>query len=145
MSMEAVMQLILILEGIVLLGKTLFSLARRKMTEAFCVPWGIVSVLVILAGILLRQPWLTGAFSTSGWWVVMIIGTGMIWGIFGLTEELAVVIRRNNELVLKVALLDHELEEWKREKGSLCDQHVGESGSGDRSSGNAPETGHRTD
>ncbi|MBR1854046.1 MAG: DUF2304 domain-containing protein [Lachnospiraceae bacterium] len=142
--METLIQIILILTGIVCLGKTLASLARRRLTEALCVPWGVVSASLILIGILFRPLGVIDSFSTSGWWLVIVFGGCMLWGGFSLSEEVSGLMRRNNELVLKVALLEHELEEWKCEKNSLCDQYAGESGSGDSAPGNAAETGSRT-
>lgn len=141
MEPETLMQIILILTGIVFLGKTLVSLARRRLTEAFCVPWGVVSASLILIGILSRPLGLIDSFSISGWWLVVVSGGCMLWGGFSLSEEVSGLRRRNNELVLKVALLEHELEEWKCEKNSLCDQYAGEGRSGDGDAGNAPENG----
>lgn len=141
MRMEVLPQIILILAGIVLLGKTLASLASRRLTESFCIFWGLVSMILILAGSLFRPLGLAECFSLSGWWFLLITGVGMILGGFGLSEAVAGLMRRNNELILKVALLDHELEECKREKDAHCDQHTGESGSGEGSYRDAPKTG----
>lgn len=141
MRMEVLLQITLILAGAVLLGKTLVSLARRRLTESFCIFWGLISVMLILVGILFQLLELAECFSLSGWWFLLAAGAGTILGGFWLSEEVAVLMRRNNELILKVALLDHELEGCRREKNSLCDQYAGESGSGEGSFGDAAQTG----
>ena len=49
--MEMVLRIFMIVLGIVLLGKTFVSLAKRILTEHFGMLWGFFSVVLILAGI----------------------------------------------------------------------------------------------
>ena len=54
MTMAIALRIVLILLGCYLLVMTLLSLARRKMSEQFCLVWALMSVLMVLTGLLLK-------------------------------------------------------------------------------------------
>ncbi|MBP3568937.1 MAG: DUF2304 domain-containing protein [Lachnospiraceae bacterium] len=94
--------------GIVLLLTTISSLAKRKMTESVCLAWGLVSVVFILAGILLRPYGISNYISITGLLLVMIIGAVVLYGAFFVSTKLSELARKNHELAVQVSLLNHE-------------------------------------
>ena len=53
MTLGDLLTIFLIMMGICLLVMAILSLAKRKMTEPFCLAWAIVSVLLVICGILI--------------------------------------------------------------------------------------------
>ena len=49
MDIGNLLKAFIIILGVVLLMKAVFSLAKRKMTEPFCLVWAILSCLMIIA------------------------------------------------------------------------------------------------
>lgn len=70
--MEMILRIFMIVLGIVLLGKTFASLAKRILTEHFGMLWGFFSVVLILAGILLSPTEWGSYISLRGLILVMI-------------------------------------------------------------------------
>lgn len=138
MTMGTILQIIMIALGLVLLCETVSSLARRKMTEPFCLTWGLISIIIILAGCLLRPSGLDRYISPVGLVLVVLVGFCIVYGAYFMSQVVSDLMRKNNELAIQVSLLRHELEEWKHEKEDIvCDQHSGTGGSGDRPDGAA--------
>lgn len=54
MTLGDLLTIFLIMMGICLLVMAILSLAKRKMTEPFCLAWAIVSVLLVICGILIE-------------------------------------------------------------------------------------------
>ena len=54
MTMAIALRIVLILLGCYLPEITLLSLARRKMSEQFCLAWALMSVLMVLTGFSLK-------------------------------------------------------------------------------------------
>lgn len=94
--------------GIVLLLTTISSLAKRKMTESVCLAWGLVAVVFILAGILLRPYGVSNYISLIGLFLIMIIGAVVLYGAFLVSTKLSELARKNHELAVQVSLLNHE-------------------------------------
>ena len=114
-----ILQIIMVIIGLVLLVVSVSSLARRKMTESFCVVWGIISVLIILAGILLRPVVWTKYISYTGLFLLILIGACSIWCVYFMSSRLSELSRKNDELAMQVSLLIHETEELKKEVSGL--------------------------
>ena len=53
MAVGDVLRLFVIVEGVYMFLKAILSLAKRKMTEPFCLAWAVLSALMILSGIIL--------------------------------------------------------------------------------------------
>lgn len=100
--------------GIILLLTTISSLAKRKMTETVCLVWGLVSVVFILAGILLRPYGISRYISMTGLCLIMVIGVAVLYGAFFISTKLSELARKNHELAVQVSLLNHENREMMR-------------------------------
>lgn len=100
----------IIIVGIVLFWLTISSLARRKMTETFCLIWGGVSIVVILAGILLRPVLLQNYISTTGMVLVSLVAFCIICGAYFISTMISEITRKNQELAIQVSLLKRENE-----------------------------------
>lgn len=101
MAVGDVLRLFVIVAGAYMFLKAILSLAKRKMTEPFCLAWAVLSALMILSGILLNPSQLDGYIST----------------------QVSILKRRNQELAMQISLVNNdcekilrELEKLKREK-----------------------------
>ena len=113
----------LVVMGICLFVMAILSLAKRKMTEPFCLAWVVLSALMILSGILLNPSQLDGYISTRGLILIIIIVSGILWGLWFISTQVSILKRRNQELAMQISLLNNdcekilrELEKLKREK-----------------------------
>ncbi len=110
-----ILRVIICCGGVVLLGITMSSLARRKMTEPFCLAWGIISVVLILAGILLRPTMWDRYISITGMFLVLLLGFSVIYIAFFVSTRVSELMRKNQELAMQVSLLNWEKDElWKK-------------------------------
>ena len=89
----------------------LLSLARRKLTESFCLAWGLFAVLLILAGCLLHPSELNHYISLKGLILLLFALYGVIWGLYALSLVVSKLMRRNRELAMHVSLLNQENEQ----------------------------------
>ena len=115
--MEAgdLLRVIICCGGVILLGITMSSLAKRRMTESFCLAWGIISVALILAGILLRPTMWNRYISITGMFLVLLLGFAVIYIAFFLSTRVSELMRKNQELAMQVSLLNWEKNElWKK-------------------------------
>ena len=109
------LRIIICCGGVVLLGITTSSLARRRMTEPFCLTWGIISVVLILAGILLRPTLWNSLISYTGMFLVLLLGFAVIYISFFVSTKVSELMRKNQELAMQVSLLNWEKDElWKK-------------------------------
>jgi len=91
-----------------MLGATVASLAKRKMTETVCLAWGMMSVVCILAGALLQPYGVSPYISKLGLVLIMIIAIAVLQGAFFVSIKLSELVRKNHELAVQVSLLNHE-------------------------------------
>ncbi|MCM1325058.1 MAG: DUF2304 domain-containing protein [Bacteroidales bacterium] len=119
MEPGAMLRIIMIATGVFLFGVTLSSLAKRKMTEPFCMTWGLISLIIILAGILLRPDEWNRYISTKGMLLVVLIGFCVIYGIYFISARISELMRRNQELAMQVSLLNYEVEKLRQEIENL--------------------------
>ena len=108
MTVGAILRIFMIVVGVVLFGTTISSLAKHKMTESVCLAWGLVAVVFIMAGILLRPYGISRYISVTGLFLIMIIGTVVLCGAFFVSTKLSELARKNHELAIQVSLLNHE-------------------------------------
>ena len=102
------MRILMVVIGVVILIVTIISLARKHMTESFCIAWGVVAVGTICAGIILRP---SGWNQFVSWNGLMMILFGVIFllaGTFYVSVRISQLNRQVKELAIKVALLDQE-------------------------------------
>lgn len=134
-----VLQIIIIATGIFLLVVTINSLAHRKMTESFCLAWGLIAFILVLAGLFLRPTELRSFISPMGLVLVVMIGFCVVYVAYFMSTKVSELSRRNQELAIQVSLLSQEnqriMEELERmviavekeqkceenEKDSICD------------------------
>ena len=102
------LRIFMVITGVVLLWTTVSSLAKRRMTESVCLAWGLVSVVCILAGILLRPYGVSRYISLTGLFLIMSIGIVVLAGAFFVSTRLSELARKNHELAVQVSLLNHE-------------------------------------
>lgn len=123
MAVGDVLRLFVIVAGAYMFLKAILSLAKRKMTEPFCLAWAVLSALMILSGILLNPSQLDGYISTRGLILIIIIVSGILWGLWFISTQVSILKRKNQELAMQISLLNNdcekilrELEKLKREK-----------------------------
>ncbi len=123
MAVGDVLRLFVIVAGAYMFLNAILSLAKRKMTEPFCLAWAVLSALMILSGILLNPSQLDGYISTRGLILIIIIVSGILWGLWFISTQVSILKRRNQELAMQISLLNNdcekilrELEKLKREK-----------------------------
>ncbi len=108
MVMVDVLRIIMVLTGVLLFLLTLASLARRKMTESFSLTWGLISIILILSGILLRPYGISAYISITGMLFILVIGFCLIFGGFYITSKVSELTRKNQELAIQITLLNQE-------------------------------------
>lgn len=113
MEVGDILRVCIILVGFMLLCVTVTSLAKRRMTETFCLIWGGVSFLVIIAGILLRPVILKNYISTTGLVILSLVAFCIICGAYFLSTMISELTRKNRELAIQVSLLKRECEKNK--------------------------------
>lgn len=110
-----------------MLVKAVLSLAKRKMTEPFCLAWALLSALMILSGVLLNPSQLDWYISTRGLILIIIVVSGILWGLWFISTQVSLLKRRNQEMAMQISLLNNdcekilkELEKLKNEKSIVC-------------------------
>ena len=123
MAVGDVLRLFVIVAGAYMFLKAILSLAKRKMKEPFCLAWAVLSALMIFSGILLNPSQLDGYISTRGLILIIIIVSGILWGLWFISTQVSILKRKNQELAMQISLLNNdcekilrELEKLKREK-----------------------------
>lgn len=109
----------LILTGIFLMGSTLLSLAKRKMTDSFVLTWGLVSGIFVVAGILLNPAGLDRYISGTGVLLLGSAGFCLLFGAFIISVRVSELTRKNLELTMQVCLIKRELEEMQSQMALL--------------------------
>lgn len=122
MEVGNILRIIIIITGVVLLCITVSSLAKRRMTEPFCLTWGLISIIIILAGVLLRPMILNRYISTTGMALVLLLGFCAIYGAYIMSARVSELMRRNLELAMQVSLLNQENEVIKKRLEELAEE-----------------------
>lgn len=108
------LRLTLILTGVLLMGATMLSLARRRMTDSFVLTWGLISVIFVFAGIFLNPVELARYISGIGILLAGAIAFCLLFGAYFISIRVSELMRRNLELTMQVTLMRQELEEVRR-------------------------------
>ena len=119
MAVGDVLRLFVIVAGAYMFLKAILSLAKRKMTEPFCLAWAVLSALMILSGIILNPSQLDGYISTRGLILIIIIVSGILWGLWFISTQVSILKRRNQELAMQISLLNNDCEKILRELEKL--------------------------
>ena len=110
MTLGDLLTIFLIVMGICLLVMAILSLAKRKMTEPFCLAWAIVSVLLVICGILIEPSELERYVSLRILILIFFITIGVVWTLWFISTQLSILMRKNQELAMQVSLLNQENE-----------------------------------
>lgn len=101
-------KLFFIVLALFLLGRTWVSLAKRKMTDHFCLVWAFLAVLIGLAGILLQPSQIEHYISWRGLILGMIVLLGIIGSLWFLSMQVSILMRKNQELAMQTSLLNQD-------------------------------------
>lgn len=101
-------KLFFIVLALFLLGRTWVLLAKRKMTDHFCLAWAFLAVLIGLAGILLQPSQIEHYISWRGMILGMIVLVGIIGSLWFLSMQVSILMRKNQELAMQTSLLNRD-------------------------------------
>lgn len=101
----------MIILGVYLIIMTLLSLAKRKMTEQFCLVWSVLSVLLIILGILINPSQIERYVRGRVLAVFLLAVLGVVWGVWFISIQVSILIRKNQELAMQTSLLNYDNEE----------------------------------
>lgn len=104
------LRIIMVVLGIFLLCMTFLSLARRRMTEQFCLVWGFFSLVLIFSGILLTPSQWGNYVSESGLVLILAALFCLVAGSWFISTQTSLLIRKNQELAMQISLLNQENE-----------------------------------
>ena len=102
------LQILLVAAGLILFLRTIWLLARKKLTETISMFWGTLSILFVVAGIALIPLEWSRYLSTGA---LLIVAAGfllMLTGMFYLSQQLSYTIRKTQELAIQISLLNQE-------------------------------------
>lgn len=115
MESAVLLRIVIFAMGIVLFLASVYSLSRRRMTEPFCLAWGFVALMLIVAGILLQPTEWRRYISGSTLVIVLMVGFCVGWGAFFISTKVSELMRKNLELAMQVTLLNNENEQIRKE------------------------------
>lgn len=102
------LRLFMVVAGAFLLWMTLASLAKRKFTDGFSMLWGVLSLCLILAGVLLEPKEISNYISNIGIAIVCVAGSGFLLMLWCFSREISHLVRKNHELAMQLSLLNQE-------------------------------------
>lgn len=119
MEIGILLKIFVIVLGCCLLLMALLSLAKRRMTELFCLAWGVLSALMIIAAVLLKPYHLERFISIRTLFMIMTIIIGIVWGMWFISTQVSLLMRKNQELAMQISLLNQDNEKILKELGDL--------------------------
>lgn len=119
MEMGILLKIFVIVLGCCLLLMALLSLAKRRMTELFCLAWGVLSALMIIAAVLLKPYHLEYFISVRTLFMIMTIIIGIVWGMWFISTQVSLLMRKNQELAMQISLLNQDNEKILKELEDL--------------------------
>ena len=115
MEVGDILRLFVIVSGVFMVVGVILSLAKRKMTEPFCLAWVFLFALMILSGALLNPSQMKRYVSTRGLILTIIIVSGVLWGLWFISMQVSILKRKNQELAMQVSLLNNDYEKIIKE------------------------------
>lgn len=109
------LRVFLILLGCYLLVITLLSLAKRKMTEQFCLVWSVLSVLMVILGIVIKPSQIERYMRGEILALVLIVVLSVVWGLWFISTQVSILMRKNQELAMQTSLLNQDSENMLRQ------------------------------
>ena len=113
------LKVFIIFLGIFLLVKAIISLAKRNMTEQFCLVWAVLSGLLIIIGILLQPSQLDHYVSNRILVLIFLMVIGIVWGLWFISTQVSILRRKNQELAMQISLLNNDIEKIMKEVEKL--------------------------
>ena len=108
MEVGDILRLFVIVSGVFMVVRAILSLAKRKMTEPFCLAWVFLFALMILSGALLNPSQMKRYVSTRGLILTIIIVSGVLWGLWFISTQVSILKRKNQELAMQISLLNND-------------------------------------
>ena len=109
----------LVVMGICLFVMAILSLAKRKMTEPFCLAWVCVSVLIVICGILIEPSELDRYISLRVLILILFITIGVGWILWFISTQLSILRQRNQEIAMQISLLNEDSERMMKKLEDL--------------------------
>ncbi len=106
-----VLRIVLIFLGIYIMGVAILSLAKRKLTEPFCIAWGCFSFILILAGIFIHTEKLSDYISNIMLFIIILASILIIFAAYFVSKQISILARRTQELTMQLSLLIKKNEE----------------------------------
>ena len=119
MASGDLLTMFLIVLGICLFVMAILSLAKRKMTEPFCLAWACVSVLLVICGILIEPSELERYISLRVLILILLITIGVGWILWFISTQLSILRRRNQEIAMQISLLNQDSERMMKKLEDL--------------------------
>ncbi len=118
MEVGDILRLFVIVSGVFMVVRAILSLAKRKMTEPFCLSWVFLSALMILSGHF-ESISDESLCEYRGLILTIIIVSGVLWGLWFISTQVSILKRKNQELAMQVSLLNNDCEKILRELEKL--------------------------
>lgn len=112
-------RLFLVIAGGIVLWRTLVALARRKITDFFCMLWGLVSLCMVLAGLLLNPTEISSYVSNAGLALTLVLFVGSLCITWYISREISALTKKNQELAMQLSLLNQEYTELRERLAKL--------------------------
>lgn len=106
-----ILRIVMASGGVFLMMETVMSLSVRRLKEQFCLFWGVISVLLILAGIFLRPMVWSRYVSRTGTIIIIIAAVCVVCCLFYFSIYISMLSRKTQELAMQVSLLNQENEQ----------------------------------
>lgn len=106
-----ILRIVMASGGVLLMMETVMSLSVRRLKEQFCLFWGVISVLLILAGIFLRPMVWSRYVSRTGTIIIIIATVCVVICLFYFSIYISMLSRKTQELAMQVSLLNQENEQ----------------------------------
>ena len=107
MEMARIAGITMIILGLLLLAWSFLAYAKRRMTENFGMIWGVAALCLLVVGIILL---VVGQNIVTVFAVVIFLGILLVFGLFGFSIAISILIMKNQELAMHVSLLNQENE-----------------------------------
>lgn len=109
MSTGVLFKIILAALGLITFARTIYALARKKLTDSLSLLWFVLSACLVLAGIIVNAEVITQYVGMSS----LVLFTAMLCGflimIWLLSIHIATLTRKNLELAIQISLLNAEI------------------------------------
>lgn len=119
MILGVVLRIGVIVLGIYILASAILSLAKRKMAEPFCLLWAGMAVIMVIMGIVLRPSEIGRYVSTSGIILAVLAMIGVLWGLWFISTQVSILMRKNQELAMQLSLLNRDMEQMLKDMDGL--------------------------